>query len=44
MVLMQYNYRIRRLRLSRLLLVQAARHQSPRIIRTSRRCKSYFLQ
>jgi len=30
----QYNYRIRRLRLSRLLLGQAARHPSPRIIRT----------
>jgi hypothetical protein len=28
------NYRIRRLRLSRLLLMQAARHPSPRIIRT----------
>ena len=28
------NYRIRRLRLSRLLLVQEARHPSPRIIRT----------
>ena len=28
------NYRIRRLRLSRLLLEQAARHPSPRIIRT----------
>jgi len=30
----QYNYRIRRLRLSRLLLEQAARHPSARIIRT----------
>jgi hypothetical protein len=30
----QYNYRIRRLHLSRLLLVQPARHPSPRIIRT----------
>jgi hypothetical protein len=30
----QYNYRIRRLRLSRLLLGQEARHPSPRIIRT----------
>jgi hypothetical protein len=28
------GYRIRRLRLSRLLLVQEARHPSPRIIRT----------
>ena len=37
------NYRIRRLRLSRLLLVQPARHPSPRIIRTFGKAPSYFI-
>src|SRR5271165_4755591 len=36
------NYRIRRLRLSRLLLVQEARHPSPRIIRTLARNEGYL--